>query len=170
MGPASLFDGYTLAGWQPTGAAAWAVRDGEIVASGAGDGFLVSTGKYGDFHLRVEFWIDAGTNSGIFIRCRDRAAIQPGSCYELNIWDEHPNPEARTGAIVQRFMPPMARVETVGRWSSLEVTAIGALVEVKIGGVTTALLEDADPAPGFIALQHWGEGTVRFRSVELYPR
>ena len=28
-------------------------------------------------------------------------------------------------------------------------------------------LEDADPAPGFIALQHWEQGTVKFRNIQL---
>ena len=32
------------------------------------------------------------------------------------------------------------------------------------------LLEDADPAAGFIALQHWGEGTVMFRNISLRVR
>jgi len=165
--PVALFDGKTLAGWDIQGNVAWAVADRSIVASGSGDGFLASAGDYGDFHLVAEFWVDATTNSGIFIRCRDRARIHPETCYELNIWDDHPQQEARTGAIVMRSMPPLARVETVGRWNTCEVTARGATIEVKINGVTTARLEDADAMPGFIALQHWGAGTVKFRRIEL---
>jgi hypothetical protein len=170
MGPTFLFDGATLSGWQAVGEADWSVQDRAIVASGAGDGFLASTGRYGDFHLRLEFWIDATTNSGIFIRCSDPAHIHPDTCYELNIWDEHPRQEARTGAIVFRVMPPLAQVHTVGRWNTFEVTAMGQLIEVRVNGETTAVLEDADPAPGLIALQHWGEGTVKFRDIELYLR
>ena len=170
MGPTFLFDGATLSGWQEVGEADWSVQDREIVASGSGDGFLASTGRYGDFHLRLEFWVDATTNSGIFIRCSDPAYIHPDTCYELNIWDEHPRQEARTGSIVSRFMPPLAQVKTVGRWNTFEVTAVGQLIEVRVNGETTAVLEDADPAPGFIALQHWGEGTVKFRDIQLYLR
>ena len=169
-GPTFLFDGATLADWQEVGEADWSVQDREIVASGTGDGFLATTGRYGDFHLRLEFWIDATTNSGIFIRCGDYTHIHPDTCYELNIWDEHPRQEARTGAIVFRFMPPLAQVQTVGRWNTFEVTAAGKFIEVRVNGDTTAVLEDADPAAGFIALQHWGEGTVRFRDIQLYPR
>jgi hypothetical protein len=165
--PVQLFDGESLDGWQVEGPIEWTVTDGEIVASGSGDGFLVSDREYGDFHLLVEFRVDATTNSGIFIRCQDRSRIHPQTCYELNIWDEHPQPRARTGAIVMKFMPPMAEVETVGRWSTLDVTARGASIEVKVNGTTTALLEDADPAAGFIALQHWAAGTVKFRRVVL---
>jgi len=93
----------------------------------------------------------------------------PDACYELNIWDRHPQQEARTGAIVFVAMPPLARVETVGKWNTMEATARGGQLEVSVNGVITARLRDADPTPGFIALQHWGEGTVRFRAVELAP-
>jgi hypothetical protein len=167
VGPQPIFNRYTLDGWQQQGAIQWVVDDQLIVASGSGDGFLASDAQFGDFYLRVEFWPDATVNSGIFIRCKDRSRIYPDTCYELNIWDEHPNQEARTGAIVFVHMPPLAQVATVGQWNVYEVTARGTFVEVKVNGVVTAVLEDADPTPGFLALQHWGEGEVRFRSIEL---
>ncbi len=165
--PVTLFDGHSLGGWQIAGAGQWSVVDQAIVGSGNDDGFLVSEKDYGDFYLRVEFWVDATTNSGIFIRCRDRSRIHPETCYELNIWDEHPQQEARTGAVVMHFMPPMAKVETVGHWNTYEVTAKGAAIEVKVNGVTTAVIDNANPTAGFIALQHWADGTVKFRQLEL---
>lgn len=167
--PTPLFDGGSLAGWQARGESDWRVAGKEIVASGAGDGFLLSDGAYGDFRLRLEFWVDATTNSGVFIRCQDRNRVHPDTCYELNIYDEHPQQEARTGAIVFRFMPPLARVETVGRWNTYDIVARGRSLKVSVNGVVTARLEDIEPGPGFIALQHWGEGTVRFRNLQLQP-
>lgn len=169
-GSTPLFDGRSLQGWKAQGDIAWTVMDEMIVASGRGDGFLVSDADYGDFHLLVEFWVDATTNSGIFIRCRDRTRIHPETCYELNIWDAHPQQEARTGAIVMRSPPPLANVETAGRWSTYEVTATGQDIEVKVNGVVTARLDNADATPGCIALQHWAEGTVKFRRIELQTR
>lgn len=165
--PVALFDGASLAGWQVVGDSEWSVVDGAIQASGSGEGFLATERTYGDFRLRAEFWVDATTNSGIFIRCRDRSRIHPDTCYEMNIWDEHPRQQARTGAIVFKFMPPLAQVETVDRWNSYEIHAEGATLEVIVNGAVTARLEDADPAPGFIALQHWQQGTVKFRSIQL---
>jgi hypothetical protein len=29
------------------------------------------------------------------------------------------------------------------------------------------VLDNADPTAGFIALQHWADGTVKFRKLEL---
>lgn len=169
MGPISLFDGRSLDGWQVVGAADWSVQGREIVGSGEGDGFLATDARYGDFYLWVEFRVDAATNSGIFIRCQDRARIDPETCYEFNIWDRHPRQEARTGAIVFRAMPPLAQVDTLGRWNTYEITARGSFLEARVNGTVTAVLEDADPAPGFIALQRWQEGSVRFRNLELKP-
>ena len=163
----ALFTGESLEGWQAVGEARWMVEQDEIVAEGTGDGYLGSDGVYGDFHLTLEFWVDATTNSGVFIRCQDRGNIHPDTCYELNIWDDHPRQEARTGSIVFKAMPPMAQVQTVGKWNTLEVLARSASLRVTVNGVVTAIMDDALPAPGFIALQHFAEGTVRFRNIQL---
>jgi len=162
-----LFDGSSLAGWSAVDEAQWRVEGGEIVATGSGDGFLRTDALYADFELRLEFWVDATTNSGIMIRCKDPQRIHPDTCYELNIWDEHPQQPARTGAIVFVAMPPLAHVTTVGKWNTYEVLARGGQLVVKVNGEVTARLEDADPTPGFIALQHWQTGTVRFRNITL---
>ncbi len=155
--------------WQPHGELQWRFENGEAVASGSQEGFLVSEAEFGDFQLTLEFWVDATTNSGVFIRCQNRKRIYPDTCYELNIWDNHPQQEARTGAIVFKFMPPLAQVQTIGRWNTLAVTAKGSFIEVRVNEEITAVLKDADPAPGFLALQHWEEGTVRFRDLVLEP-
>ena len=167
----ALFDGSSFAGWSVVGEAAWKIEAGdagaEIVAAGTGDGFLRTDAEYGDFELRLEFWVDATTNSGIMIRCKDSQRIHPDTCYELNIWDLHPQQPARTGAIVFVAMPPLVQVDTIGKWNSYEVLARGGQLVVKVNGETTAMIEDADPTPGFIALQHWQTGTVRFRNITL---
>ena len=165
--PAPLFDDVSLQGWEPIGAASWTVENAEIVGAGRGDGFLTTLAQYGNFELSLEFQVDAATNSGVFIRCRERARIHPETCYELNIWDEHPNPQARTGSIVLRVMPPLRHVNTLGRWNTLLVLARDRRLEVRINGELTAVLDDAETAVGFIALQRWQSGTVRFRKLRL---
>lgn len=167
--PQALFDGQSLDGWVAFGDIDWRVEEGAIVGEGSGDGFITTKRLYGDYSLTVEFWVDATTNSGVFLRCQDRRYIHPDTCLELNIWDEHPKQVARTGAIVFRAMPPLAQVQTVGKWNTYEVRVQGSDVEVRVNGELTAELDDADPTAGFIALQHWEVGTVKFRKVELLP-
>ena len=38
-------------------------------------GFLVTKDQYGDFEMKVEFYAESDTNSGIFIRCQDPQKI-----------------------------------------------------------------------------------------------
>lgn len=164
----SLIDGGgSLAGWQESGDAHWKVNEGSIESSGTGNGYLATVAEYSDFELSAEFWVDATTNSGIFIRCKNRTNIHPDTCYELNIWDEHPKQEARTGAIVFKVMPPLEQVDTIGRWNLYEISAKGGVLIVAVNGQTTARMEDADPTPGFIALQHYETGTVKFRNIKI---
>jgi hypothetical protein len=66
----TLFDGKNLDNWSPIGTATWKLEDGALVADN-GNGFMVSKNDYKDFQLRVEFWIEDKTNSGVFIRCTD---------------------------------------------------------------------------------------------------
>lgn len=129
-------------------------------------GFLVSPGEHADFRLSVEFWVDADTNSGILIRCGDEQEITPATCYEINIWDEHPNPDARTGAIVTQAKP-LAHVDTAGRWNTCVIEAVGGTVTATIDGVVTSKLTGAKLRAGYIALQHAGGGVVRFRDLSI---
>lgn len=156
--------------WRALGTAIWRF-DPTGVEAGPDDesSFLVSTEMYGDFRLSVEFWIEDHTNSGIFIRCGQVAEVDdvnPIDCYEVNIFDNHPLQENRTGAIVAT-VPAAARVETIGKWNRLEVTARGADVDVLVNGTRTATLHDARTSPGPIALQYGGRGLVRFRKLEI---
>ncbi|MEM0953729.1 MAG: DUF1080 domain-containing protein [Pseudomonadota bacterium] len=169
LGALALFDGSTLTGWSAQGPDIWRVEANELVASGDEDSYLMSADEFGNFTLALEFRVDAGVNSGVFIRCQQRDRIHPSTCYELNIWDEHPRQEARTGAIVFRFMPPLAKVHTLSGWNRMQVIVRGQNLELRVNGTTTALLDDADLASGFIALQHFGSGVVRFRNIELQP-
>src|SRR5215472_14482941 len=84
-----MFDGESLAGWTAIGNANWRLENGAIVADN-GNGFLVSANTYTDFQLRVEFWIEAKTNSGVFIRCTDPNSVSGKTAYEVNIWDTRP--------------------------------------------------------------------------------
>ena len=115
----------------------------------------------------MEFWVDADTNSGVFTRCTDRERIHPDTCYEANIWDHHPQQVARTGSIVFKAMPPLAHVSTVGQWNSFKIAMEGRHMMVVVNGETTAYLYDAELRQGFIALQHWRSGTVRFRNIRV---
>lgn len=161
-----LFDGSSLDGWTAVGDANWSLVDGVVSADSGGMSFLVSSDSFADFELRTEIWVSPEANSGIFIRCSDRTRFTPANAYEVNVFDQRPDPTYATGAIVDIApVSPMPRAG--GRWTVLEIGARGPLLSVVVNGVKTVDgLRDTSHAEGPIALQY-GSGTVKFRRVEI---
>jgi len=174
-----LFDGKSLDNWNQIGDANWRIEDGAAVAD-KGNGFLVSKNAYSDFQLRAEFWVDDAANSGIFIRCTDPAKVGGATAYEVNIWDQRPDPTYGTGAIVNvAKVSPMPKA--AGKWNVYEITAKGSTFTVTLNGQKSVDgAQDSKFANGRIALQHGlglkddkgvanDRGVVKFRKVEIKP-
>jgi len=163
----ALFDGKGVEQFNPIGKANWRVVGG-ILEANEGPGFLVTKQSFKDFRIRAEFYADAKTNSGIFIRAADPAKIAAASSYEVNIWDTRPDPSYGTGAIVDfaKVSPPYPLAG--GRWNTLEITARGTRLIVVLNGQQTADITDSKFASGPIALQSAG-GLIRFRRVLIQP-
>jgi len=173
----SLFNGRNLAGWDVIGDADWRVTKGLLIAD-RGNGMLVSQKAYGDFRLIAEFWADAIVNSGIFIRATNPAAITAANAYEVNIWDQRPDPTYGTGAIVDvAKVAPMPKA--ANRWNTYDITAKGDSFTVVLNGQKTVDgVRDAKHASGRIALQHGtglkdaqgipiDTGVIKFRKLVL---
>jgi hypothetical protein len=173
----ALFNGKDFEGWDRIGDANWRIEDGLLIAD-RGNGMLATKANHADFELRAEFWVETATNSGIFIRATDPANVTSANAYEVNIWDERPEPKFGTGAIVDvAAVDPMPKAG--GRWNLFEITAKGDSFTVVLNGQKTADgVRDARHRTGRIALQHGAgvrdangvpndRGVVRFRKVEL---
>jgi Domain of Unknown Function (DUF1080) len=145
-----------LDNWNRIGDANWRSEAGAIIADKGKGGFLVSKSSYKDFQLRVEFWADHTTNNGVFLRCTDPNAITATKAYEVNIYDQRPEPSDGTGAIVNvAKVSPMPKAR--GKWNTYEITARGSQLTVVLNGVETANVQDSQHAQGPIALQ-FGNG------------
>jgi hypothetical protein len=160
----TLFDGTSLAGWSREGDANWQLVDGAVAAD-AGTGFLLTAASYADFDLDLEFWVTPDANSGVFIRCADPREIGAATCYEVNIFDQRPDPAYRTGAIVQ-VAEPRVMLDTGNQWNRYEISARGRHLVVKLNGQTTVDTNDDKLAAGPFALQY-GAGRVMFRNVRI---
>ena len=175
-GGTALIDGAKgLENWNRVGDANWRAEDGAIVADKGKGGFLVSKGSYGDFQLRVEFWADHTTNSGIFMRCADPGKITDKSCYEANIFDRRPDPSYGTGGIVH-IAKVSQPVTAGGKWNVYEITAKGPKLTVVLNGTKTAEVEHPQFARGPLALQFGSlpptgapGGAVKWRKVQIKP-
>ncbi|MFL2553540.1 MAG: DUF1080 domain-containing protein [Candidatus Rariloculaceae bacterium] len=164
---AILFAGHDLTSFNPLGDAQWNIIDDYVEADGYVGSWLVSRGGYRDFRLRVEFWPGPDSNSGIFIRCEDPAAITANSCYEINIYDTNENPDNRTGSIVNH-VPPAVTTEANEQWNTYDIVAEGSRIIVTLNGTVTADIEDDSHPYGPFALQNNG-GLIRFRNLQLQP-
>jgi hypothetical protein len=160
----TVFDGSGLDAWTLVGDANWQLVDGAVQAD-SGTGFLLSKVPYGDFDLDLEFFVSPDANSGVFIRCSNPAEIGAATCYEVNIFDQRPDPAYRTGAIVN-VAEPLVMLDTGNRWNRYEISAHGQRLVVKLNGETTVETTDDKLAEGPIALQY-GAGRVMFRNVRI---
>ncbi len=182
----SLFDGKTMAGWTSIGPVHWTVVDGALAANPSAQpapvasastpatplqGFLRSTEAFSDFELKAEFWAAEDANSGLFIRCGTPARPDSlGSCYEINISDNHA--VTPTGGIVGVQSPLPYRVKSVGKWSLFEVRAEGNHLVVKVNGEPITDAHDDKYSNGAIGLQAGGPngpGLIKFRNIQVRP-
>lgn len=163
-----LFDGETLTGWTPRESARWSVLDGAIeYQADTGPGFLCTTKSYDNFELRVDFWVDAVANSGVFLRCPTTGPIVATNAYEVNISDSHLKwPTGSINEVAQR----QGDVRSVGRWNSYHLTAQGKHLVVRLDGRVLVDTYNDRETTGPIGLQQFqGQGMVRFRNLKLKP-
>lgn len=154
--------------WEVTGDASWEFSQQELVGKVTeGAGYVVSKQAYKDFILELEFKPDSTINSGVFIRCKNND-INPTNCYELNIWDLHPNQDSRTGAIVTKTKP-LTDVNTINKWNTYIIKAEKNSIQVWVNHTLTADMTDDGLTEGYIGLQAKLTGEVRFRNVKITP-
>ncbi len=164
----TLLDNTKMGDWNEVGKANWAMKDGVVTADkldGKDLAYLVTKDNYKDFQIKAEFWVSDDANSGIFIRCEDPKSITGKNCYEVNIYDQRPDPSYGTGAIVDvGKVDPMPKAG--GKWNTYEITAQGPHFIVVLNGQKTVDAQDSKHPDGAIALQY-GSGVVKFRKVQI---
>jgi Domain of Unknown Function (DUF1080) len=172
----TLVDGASgLDNFDRVGDANWRAEDGAIVADKAKvASYLVSKNSYRDFQIKAEFWADHTTNSGIFIRLSDPKKVAATNSYEVNIYDQRPDPSYGTGAIVD-FAKVSPMPKAGGKWNTFLITAKGSNLTVVFNGVQTVNVQDSKFASGPIALQFGNGpndapgGAIKWRKVQISP-
>ena len=175
----TLFDSNTksLDVFDKAGNANWRIEDGAAVAD-KGNGFLVTKTDYKNFHLRVEFWVGPDANSGVLVHATNPKEITGKNAYEINIWDDRPEKDYATGAVVGvAKVDPMPK--TVGQWNVYDITVKDGTFTVKLNDKTTVNgAKDTKIENGRIAFQHGlgnkdasgkvnDAGVVKFRKIQV---
>jgi hypothetical protein len=122
---------------------------------------------YGDFMLRVEFWVSDDANSGIYMRCPDLADITDMNCTEANVFDQRPDQTYATGAITH-LSPIRNGPKAGGKWNTFEITARGPRIVVVLNGAKTGETDKAHALRGNIGVQ-WAQGVVKVRKFAIKP-
>ena len=163
----------SLQNWDRVGDANWRMEDGMVVADKASvASYLVSKNAYKDFQIRAEFWADHTTNSGIFLRLSEPKKVTATNSYEVNIYDQRPDPNYGTGAIVD-FAKVSPMPKAGGKWNTFLITAKGTNLIVELNGIQTVNIQDSTFASGPFALQFGNGpkdapgGIIKWRKVQV---
>jgi hypothetical protein len=190
-----LFDGKTTAGWRgwekpamPTG---WQVVDGALTRVSGGAGDIITTGKYKNFELSLDWKIAPGGNSGIFYRASEQDSAIYWTAPEMQVLDDarHPDGKSRltsAGSDYGLYEAPSGIVKPAGEWNEARIIVQGRHVEHWLNGVRLLQYELMSPdwemrvqgskfaphpyygrnAEGYIGLQDHGDW-VAFRNIKI---
>lgn len=167
--PVKLFNGTNLDGWVSQNTNNQWVAENGILKSPKSGSNILTTQKFNDFKLHIEFRYPAGSNSGIYLRGR----------YELQIIDA-PAPEPSSvlfGAIYGFLTPNVIAAKAPGEWQSYDITLVGRRVTIVangktvicdaiIPGITGGAIDSREAEPGPILLQG-DHGPIEFRNIMI---
>lgn len=176
-----LFNGRDLSGWDTsrsrssTKNSKWTIEDGVLVGAWdpehPGPGWLLTQADYGDFRLRLEFWITRGGNSGVAVRDASHGAKNPAYAgYEIQILSNDAQAKNPTGSIYGVAAAPggLLREE---QWNQMEVICKGPSIRVLLNGREVANAVNERSSRGAIGFQVHGRlphnDLAKFRNVMI---
>jgi len=192
-----LFDGETTSGWRnyqsETLSDGWQVDDGTLALTGRGAGDIVTLAQYADFELLLDWQVQKGGNSGLFIRAGEDEPYIFLSAPEIQILDDDNHRDGKSqltsaGSNYGLHAAPRGIVRPAGEWNHIRVLVEGDNVTQWLNGqlivgyalgskdwqARLAKSKFADwPTygtlkKGYIGLQDHGD-PVRFRNIKIRP-
>lgn len=137
-----LFDGTSLSGWRGYGRqdmpAGWTARDGMLVReSRAAD--IITTERFRNFELALDWMVHAGGNSGIFYRAAEGHEAIYFSAPEMQVLDDAVHADGRSpltsaGAAYGLYPAPRGVVKPAGEWNAARILVNGRHVEHWLNG------------------------------------
>ncbi len=112
----------------------WVIEDGILIKKG--DGFIWTKEKYGDFILDLEFKINEGGNSGVFLRAGDTVEWLHTSI-EIDINDsygDHPRYKGICGAVYDCVIPTKNMIKSPGQWNRYTIACSANKINVVFNG------------------------------------
>ncbi|MCH7987625.1 MAG: DUF1080 domain-containing protein [Planctomycetes bacterium] len=186
----SLFTGRDFSNWEGAGEPAqkcWSVSDGVLTGLNKKGPWLRSSKQYGDFNLRMEYRVEPGANSGVYIRVpqdgnhhRDDQS-EPAAGFEVQILDDSAakyrklKPYQFCGSVYDIAGASEHVGKPPGNWNTLEINCEGQNVTTVHNGVVIVRVTPQEfpliklrRLQGFLGLQNHGGG-VSFRRIRIGP-
>ncbi len=158
-----LFNGKDLAGWKnPEG---WTVEDGVIHYTGKGGRNLATAKNYKDFELWVDWKINKGGDSGIYLRGKPQVQIWDNKDGSGGLYNNPPKSDGQ-----KPLLGPNNKIvdKAPGEWNTFYIKMVGTKVTVVLNNVivvdNAVFLAGKVPADGPIELQEHG-GPLWFRNI-----
>lgn len=145
-----LFDGKTLDGWKgyrhDSCGERWIVKEGELICQGEGGGMgydIITTKKYTNFELSLDWKISPGGNSGIFYHVIEDTAFdnpyETSPEYQLiddTGWPEKLEEWQKTGADYAMHLADttVKKLNPVGEWNTSKIIFNNGHVEHWLNG------------------------------------
>jgi hypothetical protein len=150
-----LFDGASLKGWHKYGGvpvgSAWTVKDSSIYLDAtakkdwqiANGGDIVTEGEYDNFHLKMDWKIDTGGNSGIIFYIYEDSAKYKWPWYtgmEMQVLDNERHSDAkiikhRAGDLYDLISSSKETVKPALEWNTAEIKSVNGKLDLYLNGV-----------------------------------
>ena len=173
-----IFNGKNLDGWTKIEDGEWTVEDGVLIGRNGVNwstdpektGSWLSTKKeYGNFRLELQFTVNDGGNSGVFIRSKHKK--NPAfTGYEMQIHDSPGRPPSKggPGSLYAVVAPEKNLIRPAGVWNSATIIARGNKIRIEMNGEKILETEQKRSDKGYIGLQnHDDKSVVRFKNIRL---
>ncbi len=191
-----LWDGKSTEGWRNTKSdgfpkSGWSLKHGTLTVLGKHGGSIITTEKYGNFVLSVDFKMTAGANSGIKYFVNPENAIG----LEFQVLDDDRHQDAKlgrkpgihtVGALYDLIAPVHKTIRPIGEWNNARIVSRNNHVEHWLNGRKVLEFERGSPAyrelvaeskykkytafgelpEGLILLQDHGD-QVSFRNIKI---
>ena len=105
----------------------WSVKDGVLVFDGKDFDSICTAKDYSDFELQLEWKIEKGADSGIYLR----------GCPQVQIWDHQVNPVGSGGLYNNKKNPdkPLKVADKpVGQWNHFRIIMVDSKVTIYLNG------------------------------------
>lgn len=174
----ALFDGRDLNGWVVMYGGEWTVENGVLVGRNGKDwstnpeksgSWLRTEKQYGNFILDLDYAINDGGNSGIFIR----SAIEKNPAFtghEMQILADVGRPATKhsTGSLYDVIAATKNMSRPSGEWNHVRIVTHGRRIQITWNGEPTVDYETDRLTKGYLGLQnHDSKSVVKFRNLRI---